>query len=176
MKQMAWTGWRRAAAQILACGFAGFAMAATASAQNLTAVTAAQLEEILADAGLNPEMTEEAATRAPVASGRVGDISFWVRALDCSGAPKACENLVFFANFTLGREATPQDFRIVNSFNDSQVFGRAYVIPGRGEVGVDYVIDLGGGVAMDHITGNVARWADVLGAFIDRFQKGEPTS
>ncbi len=176
MKQMAWMGLRRAAARTLACGVAGLAMAASASAQNVTAVTAEELEQVLADAGLNPEMTEEAATRAPVASGRVGDISFWVRALDCAGVPKACENLVFFANFSLGREATPQDFRIVNSFNDSQVFGRAYVLPGRNEVGVDYVIDLGGGVAMDHLTGNVARWSDVLGAFIDRFQAGEPIS
>jgi len=61
------------------------------------------------------------------------------------------------------------DLVAVNNYNESQVFGRAYVLRSSGEsgeVGVDYVIELGGGVSKEHIEENVARWADVVAAFI----------
>jgi len=88
-----------------------------------------------------------------------------------AGDPLACENLVFFANFPLGRTVTADDFRIVNRFNDSQVFGRAYILESRQTVGVDYVIDLGGGVSEDHLAQNISRWADVIAAFVASFQE-----
>lgn len=154
-----------AAAAIAASGGA-------ASAQLLSAVTADQLESILAEAGLSPTMAEDEKTGQPVAAGRLGEYIFWVRAMDCSGAPLACENLMFFANFDLGRAATPNDYRITNDFRDRQVFGRAYVLDGTDQVGVDYVIELGGGVSKDHLTKNIARWADVVAAFIDSFSAG----
>lgn len=147
-----------------------------AQAQSLDAVTADQLEAALSAAGLNPSMMADANTGAPVAQGKAGQFGFYVRALSCSGAPKACETLVFFANFELGRAATPGDYRTVNAFNDSQVFGRAYVLEGTGEVGVDYVIELNGGVSEEHLAQNISRWADVISAFVSKFQDGEPSS
>jgi hypothetical protein len=155
---------------------AAAAMTATASAQTKSKVTANELEAVLAGAGLAPTMMADSATGAPVAQGKAGEITFFVRALGCSGAPAACENLVFFANFDLGRTVTQNDFRIVNGFNDKQVFGRAYILEPQSQVGVDYVIELSGGVTMDHLTMNVARWADVIGAFIDSFRAGQGTS
>ena len=83
---------------------------------------------------------------------------------------------MFFANFALGRDVTSSDYRIVNGFNDSQVFGRAYVIEATGEVGVDYVIELGGGVTEAHLAQNISRWADVINAFVSKFQDGASTS
>ncbi|MEK7264696.1 MAG: YbjN domain-containing protein, partial [Pseudomonadota bacterium] len=65
---------------------------------------------------------------------------------------------------------------VINRFNDSQVFGRAYLIPGRNQVGVDYVIELDGGVTMDNITRNVSRWADVINAFIGHFSNAAGVS
>lgn len=150
--------------------------AAAAQAQLTSAVTANELEAALSEAGLNPSMIADARTGAPVASGRAGEIVFWVRALDCSGAPLACENLLFFANFNLGRSVTARDYTIINSFNESQVFGRAYIIEGANQVGVDYVIDLGGGVAKEHLSRNIARWTDVIGAFIEKFRAGHAGS
>ena len=147
-----------------------------AHAETMGAVTADQLEQVLSAADLNPDMMADTATGAPVAQGKAGQFGFYVRALSCSGSPKACETLVFFANFELGRDVTESDYRIVNGYNDSQVFGRAYVLPGTNEVGVDYVIELGGGVTEDHLTQNISRWADVISAFITKFQEGEPTS
>ena len=117
-------------------------------------------------------MSEDAASGAPVATGTAGQFQFYVRAMACSGDPAACENLLFFANFPLGRSVSAQDYRIVNGFNDSQVFGRAYILESQQTVGVDYVIELGGGVTEDHLAQNVGRWADVIGAFVAEFQEG----
>lgn len=161
-----------AAAMLMAPALAS----AQAQAQTLGAVTADQLEAALAAAELSPSMMADATTGAPVATGKAGQFEFYVRALSCSGSPSSCETLMFFANFELGRQATASDFRIVNSFNDSQVFGRAYVIEATGEVGVDYVIELGGGVTEAHLAQNISRWADVISAFVTKFQDGEPVS
>lgn len=163
--------------KILAAGAIAMAlMIAPASAQMLDSVTADQLENVLSEAGLNPSMMSDAQTGAPVAAGRAGQFEFYVRALSCSSSPSSCETLVFFANFALGRAVTPADYRIVNGFNDSQVFGRAYVLDRTNEVGVDYVIELNGGVSEAHLSQNISRWADVISAFVAKFQEGEPTS
>lgn len=148
------------------------ASATGAAAQTTSALTADELELVLTDAGLNPTITQDAETGAPVASGKVGQITFWVRALDCAGTPPACGTLVFFANFELGRQMTHTDYRIINNFNDRQIFGRAYIIESQAQVGVDYVIELEGGVTKEHVAQNVARWTDVVAAFLDSFKKG----
>lgn len=160
----------------IAAAIAALALLSPAVAQNKSAVTAADLEAIISGAGLAVRVMEDADTRAPVAQVDAGAVQYFVRALDCSGDPKACSTLVFFANFELGRKAAAADYETINRFNDSQVFGRAYLIPGRNQVGVDYVIELDGGVSMDNITGNVARWSDVINAFISHFSRGEPSS
>ncbi len=155
---------------------AALAASSPAFAQSTSAVTAADLQSILNDAGMAATVIEDAATGSPVASGQAGAVQFFVRALDCAGAPKACSTLIFFANFELGRATAAGDYEIVNRFNDSQVFGRAYLIPGRNQVGVDYVVELDGGVSAAHIAGNIGRWADVINAFISHFSKGQATS
>ncbi len=145
------------------------ATAAPASAQMKTALTGEELAAVLAAAGIRADIIDDARTGAPVATAQAGTIQFWVRALDCTGAPKACSTLMFFANFDLGRDAAPADYQTVNAFNDRQVFGRAYLIPAKKLVGVDYVMELQGGVAPDHVAQNIARWADVIDAFIAHF-------
>ncbi len=164
----------RVLAAVLAVALAA---SSPAFAQSKRAVTGAELEAILAGAGYETSVIEDAKTGAPVAHVETaGGLQFWVRALDCGGAPKSCSTLIFFANFELGRTATPGDFETINRFNDSQVFGRAFVLPSRSQVGVDYVIELDGGVSMDHISGNIERWADVVGAFVGHFSGEKPTS
>ncbi len=160
------------ASAIMAAG----AGVASASAQVIDAVDADQLEAALDAAGLSPTMLSDSASGAPVAHGSAGAFTFFVRALGCAGEPPACENLMFFANFELGREVSPQDYRVVNDFNDSQVFGRAYVLERQSQVGVDYVIELGGGVTPDHLAENIGRWADVISAFVESFREGHAGS
>lgn len=145
-----------------------------ALAQTKTGLTAAEIEAALSAAGLAPEMTEDASTGAPVAAGRAGEFQFWVRALDCEGG--SCSTLMFFANFNLNRPVTPDDYRVLNRFNDGQVFGRAYVLEAQNEIGVDFVIELDGGVSMQNVSNNIARWADVITAFVDNFRKGPASS
>ena len=155
---------------------ASMAVAASAEAQLIDSLTGDQMKSALDAAGLSPTILEDAASGAPVAAGKVGGFNFFVRALSCSGTPKACENLLFFANFDLGREATPRDYQILNNFNESQVFGRAYLIEGKNEVGVDYVIELSGGVSEEHLAENIGRWSDVISAFVTKFREGSAGS
>jgi hypothetical protein len=143
-----------------------------AAAQVKSALTSSEIAAVLADAGMLTEMTADLATGTPVAIGQVDKILFYVRALDCAGDPPACENLMFMANWNLDRPITADDYVVVNRFNDSQLFGRAYVLPSKDQVGVEYVIELGGGVAPEHISRNVSRWAEVVAAFIANFSAG----
>lgn len=170
---------RRLAIASVMAGWAcalSLAAANTARAEMLGAVTSDELAAAMTAAGLSPTMLEDAETGAPVANGRAGEVSFFVRALSCAGRPPACENLMFFANFELGRAATTQDYRAINSFNDSQVFGRAYILEDQRQIGVDYVIELGGGVSPAHLAGNISRWSDVIAAFMTAMREGAPGS
>jgi len=151
-----------------------------AIAQNINSLSSDKIEEILNDAGFSPEMRTDSRTGAPVAVGQIGEHQFVMRALNCAGTPKSCKELMFFANFPLGRRFNIQDFVSVNKFNEAQVFGRAYLLRSspqeNGSVGVDYVIELDGGVSAEHVTNNVSRWGDVVAAFIEAMTSGEGNS
>ena len=130
------------------------------------ALTARQIETALTEAGLQPTLIKDKATGNPVATGALdGGLIFVARAMGCEGFPKACAQVVLFANFDLGREVTGGDFEIVNAFNEGNVNGRAYVLEGRDQVGVDYVIDLTGGVTAEHVASKLSRWPSVVGDF-----------
>ena len=147
---------------------AGFGAACGAAhAQEVReALTARQIADALTAAGLQPTMIKDRATGNPVATGALdGGLVFVARAMECEGFPKACAQVVLFANFDLGREVAGPDFEIVNAFNEGNLNGRAYVLPGRDQVGVDYVIDLTGGVTADHVASKLARWPAVVGDF-----------
>lgn len=138
-----------------------------ASAQEVTsAMTARDIAAALSNAGLKAEFKQDKGNGLPVALGKVDGINFVVRALDCDGLPAKCSQLLFFANFDLGREIEPQDYMIVNSFNDSNMDGRAYVIEETGEIGVDFYIDLTGGVTPAHISNRIGRWQAVIADFL----------
>ncbi len=153
-------------------GFVGaFALllGASAVAQDTQAVqdsiSADELEAMLTAAGLSPTMLTDKTTGTPVATGQAEGMIFVVRALDCSGRPIRCGQLLMFANFDLGRETGNNDFRIVNDFNESNVNGRAYVIEGKSQIGVDFIIDMTGGVTGDHIGSRLGRWPGVIRDF-----------
>ncbi len=164
----------RAAGALGALALLTFPLSGPAAAQTKNALTAGDIERLLEDAGLSPEMSEDARTGTPVANASAGDVGFFVRALDCEKA--ACSTLVFFANFQLGRPVRDADYRVLNRFNDGQVFGRAYALESIDEIGVDYVVELDGGVSMDNIAANIDRWTDVIAAFIENFRAGSTPS
>ncbi len=152
-----------------AIGLAAFATGAgPAAAEVMTAMTGEEIIAALDEAGLSASLMEDAASGAPVARVVAGDVFYFVRAMDCAGG--ACSTLMFFANFDLGRDATPADFNAVNAFNERQVFGRAYVVEDRDTVGVDYVIDLDGGVTPAHVADSIGKWADVIASFRNHFR------
>lgn len=142
------------------------ALFGAARADTLSAVTADDLAAMIEAAGLTAE-TAQASEGEAALVGRAGEIFFVVRALDCG--EEGCAKLLFFANFPLNRPAGVADYRIINDYNDRNLFGRAYVIEARRQVGVDYVIELDGGVSREHVTRNIARWSDVVNAFVASF-------
>ncbi|WP_173197221.1 YbjN domain-containing protein [Parvularcula mediterranea] len=152
-----------------------FGLVGTASAQDLRpvkeAMTAADIEQVLAEAGLNPTMSKDAKTGDPVATGNADGVIFIVRAVECGGRPKACQQLVMFANFEMRRDITDRDFRIVNSFNDGNKNGRAYVLEGSDQIGVDYVIDLTGGVTGEHISARLGKWPNIISTFREQMME-----
>ena len=152
------------------------AHAQIADSQIADRMTADEIEAALSDAGFEVTMSTDADSGNPVAKGVTGNIIFIVRAMDCEGSPKACQQLMLFANFDLGREATERDFRVVNDFNDSSLDGRAYVLERTNQVGIDFVIDLTGGVSPDHIAGRLARWEGVISRFLEEFRAGQTGS
>ncbi|MEM9421183.1 MAG: YbjN domain-containing protein [Pseudomonadota bacterium] len=150
-------------------GFFAFFVSPNATASDTQAVqdsiSANEIEEMLTSSGLSPTMLTDKTTGSPVATGQAEGMIFVVRALDCSGQPTRCGQLLMFANFDLGRDASDGDFRVVNDFNESNVNGRAYVIEGKSQIGVDFIIDMTGGVTGDHIGSRLGRWPGVIRDF-----------
>ena len=146
-------------------------------AQEVTnGLTADTLEELLSGADMNPDIMADKETGAPVAVGKIGQINFVVRALECDGTPMVCSQLLFFSNFDLGREPTQNDYRIVNDFNDSSVDGRAYVLEETNQIGIDYYIDLTGGVTQAHIASRLSRWQGVIESFLQEMRSANTGS
>ncbi|MEM6649132.1 MAG: YbjN domain-containing protein [Pseudomonadota bacterium] len=128
-------------------------------------VSSYELKQLMEKAGLSPTILTDKATGAPVATGQTEGMIFVVRALDCSGRPMRCGQLLMFANFDLDRAVSHDDFRIVNDFNESNVNGRAYVLPDKSQIGVDFIIDMTGGVTGEHIGSRLGRWPGVIRDF-----------
>ena len=161
--------------------FAGLAALGVARAQDVRpvqeALTGAQIEAALSEAGLNPTLIKDRRTGDPVAAGTLpGGMIFVARGIECEGSPRSCAQVVLFANFDLGREVTDADFRIVNGFNDSNANGRAYVLESKSQIGVDTTIDLTGGVTDEHVGSKLTRWPAIVGDFFREMRDAQPGS
>lgn len=164
-----------AAAAFLAVGvFAGAAHAEDRQIRD--AMTADELETMLRGAGLSPTMLTDKDTGNPVATGQTSGMIFVVRAMECSGRPSRCEKLVMFANFDLGRDVGDGDYRVVNGFNEQNLYGRAYVLEDKSQIGVDYIIDMTGGVTGAHIGSRLGKWPEVIDGFARQMRNAQAGS
>lgn len=141
-----------------------------------SSISATELEALLTGAGLSPTMLTDKATGNPVATGQTAGMVFVVRAMDCDGRPARCEKLVLFANFDLGREIGDRDYRIVNGFNEKNLYGRAYVLEDKSQIGVDYIIDMTGGVTGAHIGSRLGKWPEVIEGFAQQMRSAQTGS
>ncbi len=157
--------WQAAIIGAIGLGVSAFVGAAAETDPVKDAVSASEIEQLLREAGLEPTMLTDKQTGAPIATGQANGMIFVVRALDCAGVPMRCGQLLMFANFDLDRAISDQDFRIVNDFNESNVNGRAYVLEDRSQIGVDFIIDMTGGVTPRHIGSRLGRWPGVIRDF-----------
>ncbi|MBY0420665.1 MAG: YbjN domain-containing protein [Parvularculaceae bacterium] len=168
---------------MLKAAFAAIIFAAAApvaaAAEVKSALTGEEIASVLSEAGLEAAAMEDAASKSPVFKIMSEDGGeFWVRTLDCKGTPTACSTLVLFRNFSL-REgvASAMHYEIVNAYNERKLSGRAYVLKGTGpggddQVGVDYVVELDGGVSTEHVARRIKLWSEIVRAFIQEFQAG----
>ncbi|WOI53198.1 YbjN domain-containing protein [Parvularcula sp. LCG005] len=154
-----------ASAAMALAAFSGATASAAPKEMVQDSISANELEMLLTEAGLTPTMLTDKTTGAPVATGQANGMVFVVRTLDCSGRPKRCGQLLLFANFDLGRGVTDDDYRIVNGFNESNVNGRAYVLEDKSQIGIDFIIDMTGGVTETHIGSRLGRWPGVIRDF-----------
>lgn len=162
-------------------GAASVLISGTASAQDPSttvqeSISGSELEALLRSAGLSPTMVPDKATGTPVATGQTAGMVFVVRALECSGRPARCEKLVLFANFDLGRDISSDDFRIVNAFNETNLYGRAYVLEDKSQIGIDYIIDMTGGVTDRHIGSRLNQWPNVIEDFAAKMRSAQTGS
>ncbi len=159
--------------------FALAAAGAAAADDAKGAYTTSDVVAALSAAGMTATVSEQKVKGASWVKGEMksggGDVVFWVRPSGCNGTPPACSALILFANFDLGREATRSDYDIANKYNDTHEFGRAYVLAKEKRIGVDYVVELGGGVASGYVGQRLKRWSAVVTSFVEHFKTSMET-
>lgn len=140
-----------------------------AEAQTKTALTAGELENVLKSPGFDPEMGTFESSGEPYASIKAKGYYFLVRAKECEVA--SCRLLLFFANFDLDRDPGFKDYIAVNSYNDRELYGRRYVFAKEQKVGIDFVLDLKGGVSIDYVRLNAERFPGMIAAFVEHYRE-----
>ncbi|NOX74074.1 MAG: YbjN domain-containing protein [Alphaproteobacteria bacterium] len=153
----------------LMLGFLGvFVMAGPVAAQIRDTLNLFEFEQVLIDAGFAPEMSVPQSSGEPHARIFAGGFNFTVIGKEC--AASSCEVMLFVANFDLDRDVVFKDYEIVNSYNDTQLSGRAYVLVDDRQVGIDQVIDLRGGVSQEFILLKAGRFPDLVQTFTEHYQ------
>jgi putative sensory transduction regulator len=146
--------------------FLALSLSFPALAEVKSTLTSTEFETVLRQAGFDPIMAKSESNE-PFATIATEEFVFTVAAKQCTDA--ACGLLLFFANFDLDREMTLTDYKAVNSFNDREFFGRAYVRGSQQQVGIDFILDLRGGLDTGYISQNAERFPAILQKFVDHF-------
>ncbi|NOX39669.1 MAG: YbjN domain-containing protein [Alphaproteobacteria bacterium] len=149
--------------------FFGVGFTDGAVAQVTRGVSATSLEEILKSAGYTPKMTKSEQLGGAYASMEGGGYLFHAEAAEC--AAENCSILFLFANFNLDRDITLKDYQTINSYNDTEFLGRAYINVKERQVGIDLVFDLRGGVDREYIRLKALQFPELIQTFVDRFRK-----
>jgi hypothetical protein len=139
------------------------------SVSPVTSVTITSLEEILKSAGYTPKMSASKQLDGAYASMEGGGYLFHAETAKCEA--ENCSILFLFVSFDLDRDITLKDYQTINSYNDTQFLGRAYINVNERQVGVDLVFDLRGGIDPDYIRRKALEFPVLIQAFVDRFRK-----
>jgi hypothetical protein len=144
-------------------------IAAGAEAQTKTALTGAELEAVLRQAGFEPEMGKMENSGEPFATMKAQGYYFTARLRECVVA--SCNLLMLYANFNLDRDVVDRDYVAVNAYNDQELYGRAYVFAKENKVGIDLVVDLHGGVSLDYVRLSAERFPGMIKSFVDHYRE-----
>jgi putative sensory transduction regulator len=144
-------------------------MAGPLTAQTRETLNLFEFEQVLIDAGFAPKMSVSQNSGEPRAQISSDGLNFTVIGKECVAS--SCEAMLFVANFNLNRDVVFKDYEIVNSYNDTQLSGRAYVLVEDRQVGIDQVIDLRGGVSQEYILLKTGGFPDLVQTFTQHYQK-----
>lgn len=147
------------------------ALPSAVSAQASGAMTLAEFSAAMKRANMSPAFVQrDDGTRMINGSTQLSDLNvkFFVRASACTKSEGPCSNYVLFANFNLPNGVSDAMKAKVNKFNDRNYLGRAYW--GEKKVGVDYVVELSGGVFSRYVDARLEKFVTVLENFIGKMR------
>lgn len=139
-----------------------------AFADTKTHLTTDDFDLILRAAGFTPDLIIDEDTSEPFASMDHGGYKFSARGKECTA--QGCTQILFFANFDMDRDITLSDYRALNSYNDNNVLGRAYAVEKEQRIGIDFVVDLAGGVSTDHIRLGAQAFPELIVEFVEAYR------
>lgn len=106
--------------------------------------------------------------------GTFKDTSFIMRLIECeSEKAEKCSTLAIFANFIEDKPASETDKAKINTYNEKEVFGRAYFASDGSAIGIDTVISVEGGVTQTHFKAQLINWTEALGKFLAQLARTE---
>ncbi len=124
-------------------------------------ISGTELMAVLRAEGIDAKPLEGGWAGDPVLEGRYGAYSFVVSTHRCSGEPRRCSLIDFSAGFQPSR---PIDLERIDSFNESWVFGKAYLAD-TGTAYVDFPVNLSDGVSAGNLVDNIRIWKEILPLF-----------
>ncbi len=149
--------------------------AAPATPEIISHISYQRLLALMPDTGITAErITSDDGISYLVGTYR--NTSFIMRLIECeSVAAEKCTTLAIFANFIEQDDGkiSETDKQKINSYNESEIFGRAYFAGDQTALGVDMVISVEGGVTEDYVKAQLSNWTDALGGFLSQLSDPE---
>lgn len=129
-------------------------------------ISGTELMQVLRAEGIESRPLDGGWVGDPVLEGRYGSYSFVVSTHRCRGEPRRCSIIDFSAGFQPSR---PIDLERLDAFNESWVFGKAYLAD-TGTAYVDFPVNLSDGVSPGNLVDNIRKWKEILPLFEDVVQ------
>ncbi|MCP5431998.1 MAG: YbjN domain-containing protein [Alphaproteobacteria bacterium] len=168
---MAWH-WGKAMRGAAMAGALVTALSGAAAAEDTSSVykdiSAAELQRLLTIAGVESVAGSDK-NGNPIIYAQAGDTQFVVRTFECARGTSGsgenalrCQRMQYQARFEL---PTPPSRADMNAFNQTWVFGKAYVTD-NGLAAIEYPVNLTMGVTEANLVHNFVLWVSILEEFI----------
>lgn len=154
--------------------FAGMMLASSTAFSAMAApISSTDVAKLYSDSEVIESVTIDTDKDSNVVVGKIAGLTFATRLADCEAPGENCATIITYINFNLDRAPTIKDRDVVNSFNNTRTFGRAYlIIDGDASMaGVDRVVD----VSDENNFNNrdIAKWGEVVTDFMQFYSSAQ---